>query len=68
MFPTVIKFALGWEVISAAGQLPVELGEHFKGRWSAPAMFVLEGANIGFQIGGLATDYVLLVMNPQAAN
>ena len=31
-------------------------------------MFALEGANIGFQIGGEATDYVLLVVNPRGAN
>ena len=27
-----------------------------------------EGANIGFQLGGQATDFVLLVMNPRGAN
>jgi len=31
-------------------------------------MFALEGINIGFQIGGQATDFVLLVMNPKGAN
>ena len=31
-------------------------------------MFALEGANIGFQLGGQATDFVLLVMNPKGAN
>ena len=31
-------------------------------------MFALEGGNIGFQIGGEATDFVLLVMNPKGAN
>ncbi len=30
-------------------------------------MFALEGASVGFQIGGEATDFVLLVMNPQGA-
>ena len=31
-------------------------------------MFALEGGNIGFQLGGQATDFVLLVMNPKGAN
>jgi SH3 domain-containing YSC84-like protein 1 len=35
----------------------------FSGHWSAPAMMALEGASVGFQIGGQATDFVLLVMN-----
>ena len=30
-------------------------------------MFALEGASIGFQIGGEATDFVLLVMNEKGA-
>src|SRR6185369_1193824 len=38
-----------------------------RGRWSAPAMFALEGGSFGLQIGGQATDFVLLVMNEQGA-
>jgi lipid-binding SYLF domain-containing protein len=38
-------------------------GEHFRGAWGAPAMYALEGGSIGFQIGGEATDLILLVMN-----
>jgi len=38
-------------------------GEDFNGAWSAPAMFALEGGSFGFQAGGEATDYVILVMN-----
>jgi lipid-binding SYLF domain-containing protein len=33
-----------------------------------PSLFALEGGNIGFQLGGQATDFVLLVMNPKGAN
>jgi SH3 domain-containing YSC84-like protein 1 len=40
---------------------------HGDGRWGAPSMFTLGGANIGFQIGGEATDVVFLVMNPEGA-
>jgi lipid-binding SYLF domain-containing protein len=42
-------------------------GQHFTGGWGAPAMYALEGGNIGFQLGGQATDFVLLVMNPRGA-
>ena len=68
VFPTVIKFAIGVGGDFGRGAITCRTGEHFTGRWSAPAMFALEGANIGFQIGGQATDFVLLVMNPKGAN
>src|SRR3954454_23878596 len=42
-------------------------GTHFTGPWSAPALYALEGGNIGLQLGGQATDFVLLVMNPRGA-
>jgi len=31
-------------------------------------MIALEGGNLGFQLGGQATDFVLLVVNPKGAN
>ena len=68
VFPTVIKVALGVGGDFGRGVITCRTGDHFTGRWSAPAMFALEGANIGFQIGGQATDFVLLVMNPKGAN
>jgi lipid-binding SYLF domain-containing protein len=43
-------------------------GDEFNGPWSAPSMMALEGASFGFQAGGQATDFVLLVMNDQGAN
>jgi lipid-binding SYLF domain-containing protein len=42
-------------------------GQHYKGKWGAPALYALEGVSIGFQLGGQATDFVLLVMNPKGA-
>jgi lipid-binding SYLF domain-containing protein len=42
-------------------------GEHYKGKWGAPALYALEGVSVGFQLGGQATDFVLLVMNPKGA-
>jgi lipid-binding SYLF domain-containing protein len=68
VIPSVVKFAFGVGADFGRGAITCRTGEHFTGRWSAPALFALEGANIGFQIGGQATDFVLLVMNPKGAN
>jgi SH3 domain-containing YSC84-like protein 1 len=68
VIPSVLKFAFGLGGDFGRGAISCRTGQHFTGPWSAPAMFALEGANIGFQIGGEATDYVFLVMNPKGAN
>ena len=68
VIPSVLKFAIGVGGDFGRGAITCRTGEHFTGRWSAPALFALEGANIGFQLGGQATDFVLLVMNPKGAN
>src|SRR6516225_2240400 len=68
VIPSVLKFAFGVGGDFGRGAISCRTGQHFTGPWSAPAMFALEGANIGFQIGGEATDYVLLVMNPKGAS
>jgi SH3 domain-containing YSC84-like protein 1 len=67
VIPSVVKFAFGVGGDFGRGAISCRTGEHFTGHWSAPALFALEGANIGFQIGGQATDFVLLVMNPRGA-
>ena len=68
VIPSVLKLAIGIGGDFGRGAITCRTGEHFTGRWSAPALFALEGANIGFQLGGQATDFVLLVMNPKGAN
>jgi lipid-binding SYLF domain-containing protein len=68
VIPTVLKFAIGIGGDFGRGAITCRTGQHFTGHWSAPALFALEGANIGFQLGGEATDFVLLVMNPKGAN
>jgi lipid-binding SYLF domain-containing protein len=67
VFPSVKKFAIGIGGSYGRGAITCRGGAHFTGSWSAPAMFALEGANIGFQLGGQETDFVLLVMNPAGA-
>src|SRR6201987_4145840 len=42
-------------------------GEDLRGPWGAPTMMALEGGSFGFQIGGKARDFVLLVMNESGA-
>jgi lipid-binding SYLF domain-containing protein len=50
------------------GVMTCRSGPNFNGPWSAPAMMAVEAGSVGFQIGGEATDFVLLVMNKRGAN
>lgn len=68
VLPSVKKFAIGIGGNYGRGVMTCRTGAHFTGRWSAPAMYALEGGNIGFQLGGQETDFVLLVMNPRGAD
>lgn len=68
VIPSVKKLAIGIGGSYGRGAISCRSGEHFTGAWSAPAMYRLEGANIGFQLGGQATDFVFLVMNPKGAD
>jgi SH3 domain-containing YSC84-like protein 1 len=67
VLPSVKKFAIGIGGSYGRGVMVCRGGEHFTGRWGAPAFYALEGGNIGVQLGGEATDFVLLVMNPRGA-
>jgi lipid-binding SYLF domain-containing protein len=67
VIPSVIKVAFGLSGSYGRGAMTCRTGEHFTGPWSAPAMMRLEGGGVGFQLGGQATDFVLLVMNPRGA-
>ena len=63
VIPSVKKLAFGVGADYGRGAMICRTGEHFRGPWGAPAMYALEGGSVGFQIGGEATDLVLLVMN-----
>jgi len=67
VLPSVKKLAIGIGGSYGRGVMTCRTGQHFTGLWSAPALYALEGGNIGFQLGGQATDFVLLVMNPRGA-
>jgi lipid-binding SYLF domain-containing protein len=67
VLPSVKKAAFGIGGSYGRGVMVCRSGAHYKGRWGAPALYALEGLSIGFQLGGQATDFVLLVMNPKGA-
>src|SRR6202795_449564 len=68
VLPSVMKAAFIVGGSYGRGVMSCRSGPDFNGPWSAPAMMALEGASVGFQIGGQATDFVLLVMNKRGAN
>lgn len=67
VLPSVKKAAIGIGGNYGRGVMTCRSGAHYTGAWGAPAFYALEGGNIGFQLGGEATDFVLLVMNPKGA-
>jgi SH3 domain-containing YSC84-like protein 1 len=67
VLPSVKKGAFGVGGSYGRGIMICRGGEHYTGLWGAPALYALEGISIGFQLGGQATDFVLLVMNPKGA-
>jgi len=68
VLPSVKKLALGLGASYGRGAMICRTGNNYTGPWSAPVMMALEGGSWGLQIGGEATDFVLLLMNPRAAN
>jgi len=68
VFPSVLKAAFVVGGSYGRGAMVCRTGEHFNGPWGSPAMYALEGASVGFQLGGQATDLVLLVMNEKGAS
>ena len=67
VIPSVLKFAIGFGGSYGRGVMTCRTGQHFTGPWSAPSMIALEGGSFGLQLGGDATDFVLLVMNQRGA-
>src|SRR5579864_2207219 len=68
VMPSVIKGAIGIGGSYGRGAMTCRSGDDFQGPWGAPTMMALEGASFGFQLGGQATDFVLLVMNDRGAS
>jgi lipid-binding SYLF domain-containing protein len=68
VIPSMVKGAIGLGYSRGRGAMVCRSGKAFDGAWGAPAMYALDGGSVGFQLGGQATDLVLLVMNPRGAN
>ena len=68
VFPSVLKAAFIVGGSYGRGAMSCRRGENFRGSWGAPTMMALEGGSFGLQIGGEATDFVLLVMNDRGAS
>jgi lipid-binding SYLF domain-containing protein len=67
VLPSVVKFALGIGGSYGRGVMTCRGGKDFQGPWGAPTMMALEGGSVGLQLGGQATDFVLLLMSPRSA-
>lgn len=68
VFPSVLKAAFVVGGSYGRGAMTCRSGKDFNGPWGAPTMMALEGGSFGLQLGGEATDFVLLVMNDRGAN
>jgi lipid-binding SYLF domain-containing protein len=67
VFPSVVKAAFIVGGSYGRGVMVCRSGKDFSGPWGAPTMMALEAGSVGFQIGGQATDFVILVMNARGA-
>lgn len=67
VMPSVKKVAIGIGGTYGRGVMTCRTGADYNGPWSAPIMMASGGGNIGFQVGGEATDFVIIVMNDQGA-
>jgi lipid-binding SYLF domain-containing protein len=67
VLPSVLKAAFIVGGSYGRGIMTCRAGEKFNGPWGPPSMIALEGGSVGFQIGGEATDFVLLLMSPRSA-
>ena len=68
ILPSVLKFAIGFGGSYGRGVMTCRGGKTFHGPWGAPSMIALEGGSAGLQLGGNATDFVLLLMSPRSAS
>jgi lipid-binding SYLF domain-containing protein len=67
VLPSVLKAAFIVGGSYGRGAMSCRSGDNFDGPWGAPTMMALGGGSLGFQLGGQATDFVLLVMNENGA-
>jgi lipid-binding SYLF domain-containing protein len=68
VLPNVKKFGFGIGGSGGRGPMTCRGGKDFSGKWSAPAMYTIGGASVGFQVGGSSTDFVLLIMSQKGVD
>jgi lipid-binding SYLF domain-containing protein len=68
VLPSVKKFGFGIGGSGGRGPMSCRGGKSFSGKWSAPAMYTIGGASFGLQVGGSATDFVLLIMSQKGVD
>ena len=68
VIPSVVKAAFVVGGTYGRGAMVCRSGEGFTGSWGAPVMMGVEGGSVGLQLGGEATDFVILIMNDRGAS
>src|SRR6202041_4214669 len=68
VLPSVLKAAFVVGASYGRGVMTCRTGENMRGPWGAPSMMALEGGSFGLQVGGQATDFVLLLMSERSAS
>jgi lipid-binding SYLF domain-containing protein len=68
VLPSVLKAAFIVGASYGRGVMTCRTGGNMRGPWGAPSMMALEGGSFGFQAGGQATDFVLLLMSERSAS
>ena len=68
ILPSVKKFAVGIGGTGGRGPMVCREGTNFSGKWSPPARYTIGGASAGLQVGGKASDIVIAIMAPTAAD
>lgn len=63
--PSVLKGAF---IVGASGGSAVAIVREKNGRWSEPAFYTIGGVSFGLQIGGQASEVILLAMTDRGAN
>jgi lipid-binding SYLF domain-containing protein len=67
ILPSVLKAAFIVGASYGRGVMTCRSGPNMRGPWGAPCMMALEGGSFGIQLGGQATDFVLLLMSERSA-
>jgi SH3 domain-containing YSC84-like protein 1 len=68
IYPGVKKVGVGIGVTYGRGVMACRSGKDMRGKWSAPAMYMLDTGSLGAQLGSTSTDFLVLIMTQRAAD